>query len=336
MDTGISTQLMISLAANEASAAQFEFIEPEHMLCGLLKLAELKQKDLELSLTDLALLPTLVEEQGELQRLFLELGITIPSDTKKKRDQIRKQMGKGGFIDAGNKALHRSKLSKDICIRAVQIAEKTGALAWKAVHVAAALQEKGIGDYSDSTPHNKETPKEAKETPLLDHYGTIYSFDKKEKLQETTKDPVVKVIWEMIEANRKASIVLIQEAGRPAEDILAETAKMFDRPTNSMQFVKVALQRIIDSAGDTVKLFSDLLLEASDAEMILCLENIDELLEHEEKTGQLLAEILLEHKIGCILITDPIVYEQIFGTRQPWKKLLWPIWIHNLAHISKS
>jgi hypothetical protein len=337
MDTGISTQLMVSLATNEAAAAQFEFIEPEHMLCGLLKLAELKKQDLESSLTNSAILPELEEEQKELQRLFSELGMSIPNDTKRKRDKIRKQMGKGNVPYDGKAAIHRSDVSKEICNRAVQIAQSTGATSWKAIHVAAALKERGIGDSDEpaqKAAQKKAPPKEPQQTPLLDHYGIIYKKDNEKQPIATTKDPVVKVLREMLEANPLAAIALIEGGVRPAKDIIEETAQLAFNPDVQIQLASVTLSRIIDSAGDTLKLFTDLIKEATDAEMILCMEDLPEMLACDEKTGLVLAEVLKDHRLGCILITDPIEYEQALGTAQPWKKLLWPIWIHDLNHMA--
>lgn len=318
MDNGISAQLMLSLAANEAAAAHFEFIEPEHMLCGLLKLSELKKQDLEKLVKHPERMPELEDEQQELLRLFAELGMKIPYDTKRKRDKIRARMGKGKGLNDGQALFHCSETSQDICDRAAQIAQSTGAAVWKAVHVAAALKERGIGDGDEPEGRKagerggpkkeipKEVPKEPVATPLLDQYGTKHQAENDKQNAAATKDPVVKVLRELVEANPNKAIILIEEGGRPASEILNETAQLAFDPEILVRLASVPMQRVIDSVGDTVKIVSDLFPEASEAGYALC------------------------------FIADSTEYQQMLGMMPALNKLLWPIWIHKLDHIAHS
>jgi len=118
-------------SAREAAAARFEFIEPEHILIGILNLEKISAQDEELDSPDRQSLQVEQDDIAELLRDF-EL------DATDLRRSLREALGTGEFKHT-EKVIHRSPASK-------QVFKRAGALAKPAkevtcLHLFAAILE---------------------------------------------------------------------------------------------------------------------------------------------------------------------------------------------------
>ena len=67
MDPGLSIQIVWPLAAEEAVAAEFECIEPAHLLNAILKFAELEDRHFERMVEEGALAQLLAKERDAVR-----------------------------------------------------------------------------------------------------------------------------------------------------------------------------------------------------------------------------------------------------------------------------
>lgn len=117
-DLSIGSSFTWQIAANEAAAGKYQFIEKEHILIGILSIEKL----LMLSPEKVGLKPQ------DLQTLKLEYDFIAALLRKRKIDatqlrrQLRKKMGNGNYEHA-EEVIHRSKICKGIFKRSEELAK---------------------------------------------------------------------------------------------------------------------------------------------------------------------------------------------------------------------
>lgn len=166
------------IAAYEAAAAKFQFIEKEHIfigICSLEKVLSLGQEGSGLSSQDFF---ALQKEYDRLQALMKKLNL----DMTQLRRRMRKILGIGDYKHS-EKVIHRSDSCKKVFARACELPSSSEAVS--ALHLLAALMEHPGDrilqaldlDENGLTAMRKElasvSPEQGAEsaTPLLDRYG---------------------------------------------------------------------------------------------------------------------------------------------------------------------
>ena len=113
----IGANISWQIAAHEAAAAKFQFIEKEHLFIGICSL----EKILKLSPDDSGLNPdslkTLQKENAEIQDLMEKLGL----NTAHLRRRLRKKLGSGNYTHTKN-VVHRSESCKKVFKHAYELA----------------------------------------------------------------------------------------------------------------------------------------------------------------------------------------------------------------------
>ncbi len=139
MDRGLSFKIVWIMAAEEAIAAQFEFIEPPHIFNAVLKFAEMSNNDLGPHARDRHSKKFFVEEQDTARDLLEAHKIIVPEDSKKIRRALRKRLGKSDYRAEPGWSIHRSEASRKIARTAEKIASESGSRLLKAEHILKAL-----------------------------------------------------------------------------------------------------------------------------------------------------------------------------------------------------
>ena len=116
-----SLDVIMSLAANEAVAADFDEIRPEHVFMALLKYSELNPRQLRGILGLGQAMDALAEELDEIKRILTEQGI----DSTGLRREIRKKLGRGGRPGAGL-VMRPSRAVKDLVGLSEEAAKNQG------------------------------------------------------------------------------------------------------------------------------------------------------------------------------------------------------------------
>src|ERR1700737_1226497 len=124
------------IAAAEAAAGTFEFIEPEHILIGLCKVSD--------GLTP-AIAKWLEQHSGNLEQLRNEVGVleqlfsTFSLDRVKLRRLMRSLIGKGEYVNHERRTVHRSVRCKHLFDRASETAQAWRAAETNCLHLLGAL-----------------------------------------------------------------------------------------------------------------------------------------------------------------------------------------------------
>ncbi len=176
-ELSVGANLAWQLAAREAAAAEFQFIEKEHIfigICSLEKLLSLGQKGSGLSPEDFVVLQ---KEYDGLQALMKKLNL----DMTQLRRRMRKILGVGNNKHS-EKVIHRSESCKKLFARACELPFSSEAVS--ALHLLAAIMEqpgdhilRALGlDENGLTTMRKEldvsSAQEAESTtPFLDRFG---------------------------------------------------------------------------------------------------------------------------------------------------------------------
>jgi hypothetical protein len=129
MDIGIGIQILLPLSAQEAAAAGAAELEPVHILCAALKLAELPAAAFRDAVADKALVADLIdEEQRGLCKVLKGFGIRVPDNSTPLRRGLRGLLRQNAHEGAGNRGgvLHRSAPFKALFAQAQTEAGEAG------------------------------------------------------------------------------------------------------------------------------------------------------------------------------------------------------------------
>jgi len=328
VNLGYSIQIVWPLAIQEALVSSYENIEPEHLFNGLLKFAELRKDDLKAMIKDSTIIDSLLNEQNDICLFFEEGGLSIPASTSAMRNNIRHMMGKGNGKD-DRKFVHRSDKSKQICLRSEEIASADGKKEWQAVHLIEALLEEPENVLAEALAKAGFTKPIAVETPLLDRYGTDFSRETLPSEKGPT-DSVSKVLLESLQDNTDANLLLIEKGGRPALEIVREVSSLLKKGEKPYRIVHVDFESIQKDRVDSEGIISKLIDEAIAAGALLYIEGLAyEMAKTPELTGiEAMIKAMEENQLRCIIAVEENLYISKLDKKEPWKKLLRPVWIH--------
>ncbi len=328
MALSFSIQLVWPLASLNTVAMGYEFIEPEHLFMALLKFSELKPGEMEPLLINKENLPALLDEQKALRKMFQECGFNIPEDTTKWRRDLRAKMGPGEFKDNRRKIVHRSDLSRSLCEHAVEVAATAGVSAWQGVHLAIALMENPQGSLAEILRDvNLSLPKLV-ETPLLDKYGSILipsaaCFDRRKP-----SDAAARVVLEFIEHKTAAALLLIENGGRRADEVVTEVAALLEMSGRRRRFVRIDLRALESSGPGIARLLTALFAESARTKAVLLLENPAELFDDDRNKAARDALVkAIEAEQTCCIFTAVETAISCWYKEQPWRRLLQVVWL---------
>jgi len=121
------------LAAREAAASQYQFIEQEHLLIGICSLEKILMKSEECDLGPRSV-ETIKTEYEAIEDILRDFEV----DSTQLRRRVRKKLEKGHFTHS-EKIVHRSQACKDVFERAGMLVVETGEV--QSIHLLAALLE---------------------------------------------------------------------------------------------------------------------------------------------------------------------------------------------------
>jgi hypothetical protein len=329
MKVSASIELVIQLAGQEAIASQFKEIEPEHLLEGALKFADLPVEQVrklvpgENAANDLAV---------EVNLLRKELAARNIESTKVRRS-LRAKLGKGNTPHTGG-AMHRAQASRAIFDAAAKLADDRNDETLTAKHLLEAI-------LSAPTPMMKEVLGEASapqpgkpiESPLLQQWGreVVGAEAKGETTAEWQAE--CKALISALENRRSVVVVGRRESVQSVLVASAWAIASGDCPAELKE------KRLIDvrEAGDSkanpaqlIELQDRLLAEAAGApEVILvCAIEAPQLSEPLGGAHAALTSKLAAKAIQCIITVESVVYNKLVATDRTWKRLAHLMWVH--------
>jgi ATP-dependent Clp protease ATP-binding subunit ClpA len=341
LEPGLSIQIAWPLAAKEAIDSEHEFIEPPHLFLAVLKFSELERRHIEQIETNPMVIAALLSERDGTRKRLQELSIEIPDKSRSIRYNLRKRLGRKGHPFHGNQVIHRSNASRQLCVKAEDMARKEGSATWCALNLLEALLASNSLEITEVLADAGISGIRAfMNTPHLDRYGQDLSALAMEKQKDNiegseAKDPVCKVVADDIYGGKKGSILLIQKGKRSSSEV-AEGVAVYSVGKFSPPGAKTKRLIAIDIPGD-IKLeelestLGTLLQEASRAgNIILYIDRFHDYLKTGPGLPGLIKRMLSEGKIQLICGTAEEAYHHYIEKDPAWKRLLRPVWIHDL------
>jgi|GEM_PF-2493135 len=325
MQPGYSIQLVWLLASYEAVNTAYENIEPEHFFNALLKFIELDESDIEKLVRDQSQLIAIRDEQKIVSQQFGSWGLRIPEQTTALRRSLRQNMGMGNFAHQRYNALHRSEVSRTICKRAEEIATDEGASSWQSIHLLAALLERPQGKLAEAIDTAGIGEVGSKITPCLDQLGVKLEPANPNWAIEASILPAVNVVMDAV--IHKKSIALINKGGPRPYSVISAVNTQLKVDGKSKRFIKIILSELKAAADQKPGFLSNLLAEASQTNIILCIECLAGEADDEIRFNTAsLEKALSNHELCCISILDENTYIELKKT-QTWLGLLQPVWL---------
>ena len=352
MKPGLSIQIVWALAAQESIIAEFEFIEPPHFFLGVLKFAELEEQQVEQVVSDPALVREMLREQDDIRSRLRDCSIKVPDQSRGIRYSLRRRLGMGGHPHDAQRVIHRSTAAREICRKAEDAARTGHSSKWCALHLFDVLPESPTCEIKDVLKEaGVSGPGNVIDTPYLDRYGQDLSasaFGRRGSSvpvnkTDISKDPICKVLIDDILGSKKTNVLLIQKGERSPEVIVKSIAEYFARDTapSNEKGKRIVGIDISKNAWKTRSVESRklenrmnaLFQEAIKADNIVLF--LSELYEYlETKTGanfsDLLTKLLSAETVQCICGIDETNYHRYIKKDPELKKLLRPVWIHDL------
>jgi len=175
MQISASIEIVMQLAGQEAIAAQFKEIEPEHLLAGILKFSELPVEEVDKIAPGGEVAKVLAAEVNAVRE---ELAGRSINSTRARR-QLRERLGKGNIQYDGG-AMHRSQASRALFDAAARTADEAGSETLTTKHLldailaqptAAMVQVLGeVANAGGAAEGGQQRPK-GRGTPVLDAFG---------------------------------------------------------------------------------------------------------------------------------------------------------------------
>jgi ATP-dependent Clp protease ATP-binding subunit ClpA len=349
VEPGLSIQIAWPLAAQEAIIADSKFIEPAHLFLAVLKFAELEERQIEQVVANPAFTGPLLSERDDIRTRLHEHSVVVPSASRDIRHRLRNLFGKGGHPYDGQQVMHRSHVSREICRNAEDIARSANSLQWCALHLLDALLQSSAREVRDILAEAGISGPRAAETPCLDRYGRNISAMAAERQRGNAlgkepapaTDPVCKVVIEDILRNQRNSVLLIQTGKRSPREIVESIAERFasdSGPVRARRIIEIEISMGAWRTKSTspVELESRMramFLEATEARnVVLFLSEFHRYLE--PATGanysDMLVELLSKGRVPCVGGVDAEHYHSYVEKDHKWRKLIRPVWIHDL------
>jgi ATP-dependent Clp protease ATP-binding subunit ClpA len=329
MKVSASIELVLQLAGREAIASQFKEIEPEHLLEGTLKFAELPVEQVRKIVPGESAANDLVVEVNALQKELAARTI----EGKKIRRSLRAKLGKGDTPYAGG-SMHRTQASRAIFDAAAKLADDRNDETLTAKHLLEAL-------LSAPTPMMKEVlgkavapqPGKAVESPLLRQWGREVAGAEAKGETSAEWQAECKTLLGAME-NRRS--VLVVGGSGSVQSVLVAAARALaggDCPAELKE------KRLLDvreacapkaKLAELLELHDRLLAEAAAAPEVILVCSIEarQLSELQAGTLATLKSKLVAKAIQCIITVDPGVCDRLMATDRTWKRLAHVMWVH--------
>lgn len=232
-----SVMMVWPMAAMEAQALGWLEIEPEHLLCAILKFAELNVDDLERLGEATGNVGELRQRHSDLRKSLDEpWGITVPHISMPLRRSLRRR-GNGEPNKHPGGVVHRSDAARKVFNAAQNIAERDGRQCFGLADLLNAilydpdewirrgLDQHKIISASQLSQRDQAIEKWADFFVPLTPSGTPNSTDK----QRILADPAIRVLTDMFAKPTQRPCLMIHGPDRTAHDVLTD---LLNRPND--------------------------------------------------------------------------------------------------------
>lgn len=324
-----SIELVWQLAGQEALAADFSTIQPEHFLMALLKLTELPFDDIHKVAGGEEVARELAQDAANVREEFERRSV----NTKHARRTLRSDLGTGdGRGD--DRELHRSDASRCLFDSAAQLADKTDADVLVPQHLFLAMIESPtplmksvLGSASESVRAHQS------ETPLLHQYGRdLCQLAVSGKLQKReTRDAEHTALLQVLSEEEYRGVLLVSDEPKVLQNsietlAIAITSGEVPSKLHNKCLIDVASTEFATvDEGSGTDLYARLVMEAASSQHIILVDSIGDSDGHMKYN--ILKKALTARTLQCILQIRPSDYSTILQSDRNWKRLVHVMWL---------
>jgi len=225
MKVSTSIELVWQLAMREAISADFEKVQPEHFMEGVLKLADLPADQVRQQNGGDSATVRLAKEIEILSKILSDRNI----DATQVRRDLRARLGRGDATYAGG-MLHRSDASRELFSAAASLASQAGDEALRARHLLAALlalptEHMKAALSGDSSAAEKQQPTATK----LDALGRDLTKAASDgSLKEVDgREAERTALTRALAAPEQKSVFLVSDSDSAVQDVVTSTVSEF-------------------------------------------------------------------------------------------------------------
>jgi hypothetical protein len=324
MDQQISQQrisacvgIVWQLAAQEAVAASFSEVLPEHFLTAVLKLAELPVDQLK------GVVPGMAAESiaAEIEALRKELA-NRGVDSAPIRQKLRSRLGRGAGVPATGE-VHRAQSSRDLFVAAAQIANEDGAEAVGVIHLLLAILDSPtdvMRAILDSRAFGLGVP------PVLEKHGRdLTALAAARRIADpSVREAEAKMVLQTIFKDDCKCVFLITPSPSAAASVIDGVAVILSKAKPGFRLFDLSQALNPSRLLDTTQASSKLLL-------FLPAFVPDSKPSSQAGWGTELKTALKKGCARCICRLDPLAYERYVQKEPEWRSLTRAIWIRDEA-----
>ena len=332
------------IAAHEAVMAGYVEIEPLHLALGVLKFAEADTRELGLLMRDEKVAQAVAVDRDELRDDLRTGGIETHEGTRRIRYALRDRQERISKTRVRNDGMiHRSGASRGVFDEAFRLA--SGFRNCRAVHLWRALGPVLPKDlFPDAHPENGARPRaHGHRKPVDEDAGKPVRTQRDGAPERETENPIVQVLADYLRKPKKHNFVLIRKGdGAPAIgallDELSRCEEVRIRKLDFQAMVKEALAS--DLSGSTVTILDQAVHEMFHEELddgaALYIAGLGECLAPGDRNTPLeglpdvLKGPLSKKEMNLLIEMEESGYRELVSTDHAWKKILHPVYVHDL------
>jgi ATP-dependent Clp protease ATP-binding subunit ClpA len=323
MRFSVSIELVMHLATQEAGAAGFREIEPEHLLESILKLSELAASEIGRIVPD-DIAAKEVESDAAFVRSELE---ERAIESTRARRALRQELGRGEAEYRGGR-LRRSGATREIFEAAGKLADRAGNSTLSASHLLKALLVSPTKSISRvmRIPHEPGLNAPIG-TPLLDKYGKVLRDVMVAAGVTNELRAEYKALVQTLCLKSPRSVLLVSDNDHLVSSVVlacAHSAELANRKKSIVDLTSLESDR-----SELAQHLNQALIEARGRPgIILFLPAITD--REKDNRGKELAGLirtsLSKGTIQCIFRVASVAYEKLIKKDVRWKRLAEIIW----------
>jgi hypothetical protein len=362
MRAGISIQFVWPTAMEEAAAAGAGEVEPGHVLCAALKLAEIDARAVARVAPNGRLVEALEGERKELADCLARHGVNVPDDSARLRRGLRERLRGTARARArrGEGELHRSDATRAVFARAEKAQQARGAPLTAAALVDAILTEPGqalakvLGDLGvrrerarTGAPEAAPQAAAALGVDLLQREAG--SRPGEDALRKLRRDGASKVVHDLLfGGGRLHPILLVADGERQADQVMADVARRRlwlgdgEPDSSAARIFEIDSTAVLGRTGEqsASRRLERLFAEAADhPSWVLWFDHFHRYLvpaQDGDDLPRLWKRFLVGTKSGCVLGTTLDRFRERMEPDPEWKRLVRIVWLHDVPTELKS
>jgi len=343
MGPDASVMIVWSISTTEAQASGWDEIQPDHLLCALLKFAEVDVKNLDQFDNPGGEKQNLASVHRELREKLVD---PWQIDVPKVSTSLRRGLRRKALTEFKHKAgiVHRSDVSRQVFSLAEKWAREDGKIQYNTVDLMSAIfaqQDEWIVRIlkKHNLPWNEQDV-HSHEDSLVRFEGIVHPVHLQETLSEKEHqriqtDPIIKVLADWLTGESKQPCLLIYGKGRDISAVTLDLAHYAESMKLRRRFFSVNSRPLLESIAVDKALIAKALLqwinEASPGKAVYFFDSVHRYFSSTLAGDQFpsLFRAWIRKADNRVLCGIPeSQYHKLIENKSAWTKVFQLVWIH--------